>query len=546
MKKSALNLLWQQKRNDLPIDENQQADWAEMNQLLNKHMPVSTGTVATQPLFKTILVHIAKFKLFFTLATLLVAGTAAYFFVDHSTTVQTKPHDHSKIKANNRDLQNSPANNLAVTDSVTNKTIVDDNNAVTNGAEKSLLNKNKAPIPDNHTSSGTSNTASGGTKTAGGINNSENKILSLANNGKSNISKRSSLNNSISSLSADENRSTSSSGRIDVVSKLGSNHSHRSNSRINFNNSVSRIVDRNDTQGDVHKTGVSGPGTGRPANPGLPNYALYQQKQDIVQLLPSQLFSWDTNTLLIKNTTSKLPGKILEGSPIIKASTSPKIKNKKGWTLPIDWGLLAGINSPGSFTSATKKATNGVPFDVYLGLFASYDLNDKWSVNLQARLPSPHLARGNYSHAEEGKTDTTGTQTVNSKILDSRKMYMVDIPLHLVYRVSPNIGIKGGPVLSIPLTDANGISTVTTSGTLKDSVAYFYKMSEALNNTKMERKIYYGVSGGVSLNYGRLLLDATFYHNFQAQKVSSTLGGYTSNNNSLQIAIGFRLNKKRQ
>jgi hypothetical protein len=544
MKKSALNLLWQQKRNDLPIDENPQDDWAEMNQLLNKHMPVSTGTVATQPLFKTILVHIAKFKLFFTLATLLMAGTAAYFLIDHSTTVQTKPHDHSKIKANTN-LQNSPANNLAVTDSVTNKVVVDDNNAVTNGAEKSFHNKNKASIPDNYTSIGTSNTASGVAGTARGINNnSENKNLSVVNNGKLNISKRSGRNTRISSLATDEKRSTSSSGRVDVVSKLQSNHSYFSNSRINFNNSVSRIVDRNNTREDVRKTRVSGPVTGKPAT-GLPNYALYQQKQDIVQFFPSQLFSWDTNTLLIKNTNSKLPGKILEGSPNIKAPSSPKIKNKKSWTLPIDWGLLAGINTPGSFTSANNRPTNSVPFDAYLGLFASYDLNDKWSVNLQARLPSPHQARGNYSHTEEGKTDTTGTQTVNSKIMDSRKMYMVDIPLHLVYRVSPNIGIKGGPVLSIPLTDANGISTVTTTGALKDSVAYFYKMSEALNNTKMERKVYYGVSGGVSLNYGRLLLDATFYHNFQAQKVSSSLGGYTSNNNSLQIAIGFRLNKKR-
>lgn len=539
MKKSALNLLWQQKRKELPIDENPQTDWAEMHKLLNVQMPVSTGAVATQSVFKTMLAHIAKYKLLVTMAALLAGGTITYFLLDNNTTVQTKQRNHQEIKAKNDNaVQISQGNNLAVTDSVTSKAVVDDDNAVTNGTEKSLHNKNKASITDKHTSSGTSNTATKVAETAWGINNSAN------NKGRSDISKTSGLNNRISSLSANENRTISSSDRIAVASKSKGNHSRSGNSRINFNSSVSRIAGRNNIQEDVHKARVSGPGTGRPAT-GLPAYTLYRQKQDIVQPLPSQLFSWDANTLLIKKNNSNLPGKILEGTPNIKAPPSAKIKNKKGWALPIDWGVLAGINTPGSFTSANKKATNGVPFDVYLGLCASYDLNDKWSVNLQARLPSPHQARGNYSHTEDGKTDTTGTHTVNSKIIDSRKMYMVDIPLHLVYHVNPNIGIKGGPVLSIPLTDANGISTVTTTGVLKDSVAYFYKMSEALNNTKIERKIYYGVSGGVSLNYRRLLLDATFYHNFQAQKVSSSLGGYTSNNNTLQIAIGFRLNKKR-
>jgi hypothetical protein len=544
MKKSALNLLWQQKRKELPIDENPQTDWAEMDKLLNVQMPVSTGAVDTQSVFKTMLAHIAKYKLLVTMAALLTGATISYFLLDHNTTVQTTKHDHQEIKAkNHNDLQNSPANNLALTDPVENKVVTDNNNITANGDIKASNNKNKASLPTNSSTNIGSNNKIGSGLTAG-IANNEINPLPTVNNSNPNIVKRSGPNHNVSPLPANNMLKGNLSGGKLVLPPAHSTNNHLRNGRRNFHNSVSQLAERNGTQGDVRKTGVSGPGTGR-ADTGLPNYAQQQQNDDIIQLWPSQLFSWDTNILLIKNTNSKLPGKILEVSPNIKVPSSAKIKNKKSWTLPIDWGLVAGINTPGSFTTATKKATNGVPFDVYLGLFASYDLNDKWSVNLQARLPSPHLARGNYSHTEEGKTDTTGTQTVNSKIMDSRKMYMIDIPLHLVYHVNPNIGIKGGPVLSIPLTDANGISTVTTTGTLKDSVAYFYKMSEALNNTKMERRIYYGISGGVSLNYRRLLLDATFYHNFQAQKVSSSLGGYTSNNNSLQIAIGFRLNKKR-
>ncbi|MES2377554.1 MAG: porin family protein [Bacteroidota bacterium] len=544
MKKSALNLLWQQKRNDLPIDENPQADWAEMNQLLNEQMPVGTGATATPSLFKTFLAHIARFKLLFSLAALLVAGTAAYFLIDHGTIVQTKPDNHSETKANKSALQNNPANNLAITDSVANKAVADDNNAVTNGAKKSLDNKNKASVPVSHTNAGTINTAGGAPKATVRINNSADKALLLVNNGKANT-KGSNLKNRISSLSADEKRRTSSSRRIDIVSRPQSNHGYRSNSRTNFNNSVSRIGDRNNIQGDVRKTRVSGPGTGRPAT-GLPDYTQRQPKEDIIQAWQPQFFNWDAGALLAQSANSKLIIKTPDVGANIKAPASAKIKkDKTGWSLPIDWGLLAGVNAPGSFTSTNKVNTNGVPFDVSGGLFADYTLNNKWSVNLQVKLPSPHQAKGNYSHTEDGKTDTGKTQIVNSKITDSRKMYMVDIPLHLVYHVNPNIGIKAGPVLSIPLQDANGIGIVTTTGTPKDSLVYIAKMSDALNHTSIERKVYYGVSGGISLNYGRFLLDATYYHNFQAQKVSSSLGGYTSNNNSLQIAIGFRLNKKR-
>jgi hypothetical protein len=261
--------------------------------------------------------------------------------------------------------------------------------------------------------------------------------------------------------------------------------------------------------------------------------------------MPSQLFNWDADVLLTRNLNSKIILKAIVDRANTKALKSAKIKDKTGWALPIDWGVLAGINAPGSFTANDKKNTNGVPFDIHLGLFVNYHLNDNWSVNLQVKLPSPHQASGNYLHTEQGKLDTGRTQSVNSKITDIRKMYMVDIPLHLVYHLSPNISIKAGPVLSIPLTEANGISTVTTSGTPKDSANYFVKLSEALNHTSIERKIYYGLSGGISLNYRRFLLDATYYHNLQTQKVNSSLGVYTSNNNSLQIAIGFRINKKK-
>jgi hypothetical protein len=120
----------------------------------------------------------------------------------------------------------------------------------------------------------------------------------------------------------------------------------------------------------------------------------------------------------------------------------------------------------------------------------------------------------------------------------------VDIPVFAGYNITRNLSIKAGPVINIPLKQVNGNSTFQTIKSGKDTSTYYSTVTSTINNTGFEKKISYGISGGIGLHVKRLLLDATYYHGMQTQKVSSVLGSYTSGINGVQLTVGFKLNKR--
>ncbi|MDB5003306.1 MAG: hypothetical protein JWQ34_1531 [Mucilaginibacter sp.] len=548
--------LWQQKRDDLHIDMDMQSDWAEMHQLLEVQMPVNSQAVSTPSLFNASLLHIAKVKLLYALAALLAAGILTYFVLHHRAAIKNSKPDRSEIKkgsipnpSGGSILYNGDAGKASSINTTINKATADINNGVGSEAGKAVNSKadktNKSATSNTATMSGsTIGITSGAAKSSKSGNNSS-SVLPGINSTTSKAAKSGLINKiALSSIIRSNHNSRLAGNGSNLSRSSHRNNGRYSNSTASFNNSISR-VNRDHVLGGTSKTRFSGLSTGQPAT-GLPDYSKRPANTPMLQAWPPQLIlNWDANVLTGSNARSNVTNKAFVDPANARALIAVKTKDRSALALPLDWGILAGINSPGSFTPANKNNTNGVPFDAYAGLFATYNLNNKWAINLQTRLPTPHPVSGIYSHTEEGKADTGKTfQTVNSKITDSRKMYTADIALHLLYNVTPTIGVKAGPVLTLPLKQANGVSSVSTSGSPKDSAAYYTKLTEAINSTNIEKKIRYAISGGVSLSYKRLLLDATYYHSFQTQKVSSSLGNYTSNTNSLQITIGFRLNKK--
>ncbi|TSJ44386.1 PorT family protein [Mucilaginibacter corticis] len=541
--------LWQQKRDDLHVDMDAQADWSAMHQLLDAQMPVVNTAVGTQSLLKTTLLHIAKFKLLYTLAALLTAGTLTYFAVRNNPVVNKK-HNHHEINKISGDhntkaiTTEEPVSGYSAPISENNNVPKDAGKPVLNTSEKAVKNvtdKTVNAVANNN--SVTSNNTSTNNNRKRPANNLTGASSTRNSNGNSNT--KPGLNNTATLSSG--NGSNLNSNSLSNISP-NSRSSHLNNNHTNNYIRVNKAgVKKDQVRRGTINTGFSGTANGESAT-GSQGYSTLNTNPLVLQAWPPQaIIGRDVHDLAGNNATSST---IISKTPVDPTMTrklaSTKTKNKSSFSLPFDWGILAGINTPGSFGQAKQNNSKGMPFDMYGGLFATYNLNNKWAINLQTRLPVPHLAKGSYLHTEEGKTDTgQAIKTVNSKITDSRKMYTTDIALHMLYSVAPNIGVKAGPVLSIPLTQANGVSVVSTTGTPKDTIAYYSKLADAINGTSIEKKIRYGISGGVSLNYKRFLLDATYYHDLQKQKVSSSLGGYTSNTNNLQIAIGFRLNKKK-
>jgi len=539
--------LWQQKRDDLHVDMDAQADWSAMHQLLDAQMPVVNTAVGTQSLLKTTLLHIVKFKLLYTLAALLTAGTLTYFVVRNNPAINKK-HTHHEINKISGDhntkaiTAEKPINN-SNTDSLSPDGVSNNAPEAIDSAGASTSEKAANIITDRTDKSGINN------HSTNSRNKPDNNVTGVSSLGNSDVNKNTKpgLNNK-AILSPGSISNSSLHSLSNVYGTLRSsrlNIGRHTNNDAGFNTVT--YVKRDHVRRGTSNTRFSGPGTGRSAT-GLPGYSNRAVNVPVLQVWPPQVIvGGDMHNLTGNNATSlSVINKTLIDPAKTRKLASTKTKNRGSFSLPFEWGILAGINAPGSFDQARQNNSKGMPFDMYGGLFATYSLNNKWAINLQTRLPVPHQAKGSYLHTEEGKADTgQAVKTVNSRITDSRKMYTTDIALHMLYSVTPNIGVKAGPVLSIPLTQANGVSVVSTTGTPKDTIAYYSKLADAINGTSIEKKIRYGISGGVSINYKRFLLDATYYHDLQKQKVSSSLGGYTANTNNLQIAIGFRLNKKK-
>jgi hypothetical protein len=225
-----------------------------------------------------------------------------------------------------------------------------------------------------------------------------------------------------------------------------------------------------------------------------------------------------------------------------KDQQSGSINNKQSNSKnsKLDWGILAGVNTAGSFTAKSQNANfyGSFPLDAFFGLFATYNFSDKWGVNLGIRGLNPQNLSGSYTHANESKIDTL--QTLN--ISDSRKVYFVDVPLNLVFKPNQYLSIKAGPVFSLPVKQVNGISTFQTGKLKKDSL-YYVKVTQTINATNYTQSINMGLSLGASAQTGRFIFDAAYIRGLKGLTVSSGLGSYTANNNSFLFTIGFKLNK---
>ncbi|QKJ28946.1 outer membrane beta-barrel protein [Mucilaginibacter mali] len=228
-----------------------------------------------------------------------------------------------------------------------------------------------------------------------------------------------------------------------------------------------------------------------------------------------------------------------------KAPKEKKIKTPKspGDTLSnIDWGLLVGVNTNGSFTGKNQNANiyGSLPVDLYTGLFGTYHFNNNWGLNAQLWLYNPQNISGGYSHANGSKVDSGKVIQVS----DSRKAYFVTIPVHALYQITDNLSVKFGPVINLPVKQINGSTSLTPSTISKDS-SYYKKTITQINATKYQQQLNFGLSGGLQFNTGRLSIEATYLKNLGGYKVSSDYGTYTAGPGVLQFTVGFRLNKGR-
>ncbi|GAA4092705.1 outer membrane beta-barrel protein [Mucilaginibacter panaciglaebae] len=544
--------LWQQKRNELHIGSDANTDWSDMHQLLDKHMPVNIpgndGNLSTG----NALTHLAKFKLLYVAAGFIVAAGIITYVAGNKNN-NNKNNRYQKHKTEVR-KDNISANPIAVEDSLENdknsapvtnlpadatgKDHPENNNKI-NGSLNVLTSDNSkittsANAPATNYNSSLKNTREGYKST---VKAHDNNTLSSVNLLTANYNSRLRNNKSVN---------TSKANHTITGSMLSSRNSNGSGQRA-YNRLGNRLPGNHTNQYKL----VAGQhniisGNNQKNEPDAPRLIPDYKRQNnstffLTPALAKATLTWNevasnakltSNLFVSPNTSIRILDKSARN---VKSANSSMISN-------FDWGLLLGFNTNGSFTSKAQNFNfyGSFPVDIYLGVFVNHNFNDQWAVGAQGRFLTPHTDHGSYNYNHPIKVDTL--QTVQTfKINNSRKIYTIDVPIHLIYKATPNIRLKAGPLLSIPIKDVNRISVTELS--YKDSTRYVDSVKSKLKPAYFENKLRYGLSVGAGFTYKFLWLDATYSYYPQSQKAGSALGSFTTNTNNLQITLGIKLNK---
>ena len=210
------------------------------------------------------------------------------------------------------------------------------------------------------------------------------------------------------------------------------------------------------------------------------------------------------------------------GKPdVVKSKNTAKGKKTKVMlTPPYNYGLETGLNTG-----------NNVSF--YLGAFGSYAVNKRWLFDAEVRINSYRKLSGEYSHPSYYRPDSLPP----FKIIDSRKLLVLDIPINLEYRISKTISIKAGPVISLSLKQTGISSRLSTIADLRDTVYHTKEINKAINNTVIS-KVSFGFTSGLSFHLKKFDLNGN-YQLLTPYKVSNDLGSYRKAYYTFQIGIGY-------
>lgn len=528
--------LWQQKRDELHVDSNAQADWSEMHNLLDQLMPV-TPAPPTPPSPKVPKSVFSKFGPLLVMTSVIIAGLVTYFVArtnqDIATNKKHKPN-HTEIRKDSTAVNEV----VALSDLLQNITGETTNNAQADKQPNAITGTAKTEVDkaDNTTASNADNKA----------NTLSNKNIATANNRTSHTQ---TATNNLSGANSAGNHYRLINSDNSVASKYNSGSSRRVNSVVKISQNDDWKAGIHNQQDDkrYNNSAIANNPTETSKNSFTEAASLYLSWDDVIKgtSYPATLpyFSVDVQrTAASQTSTDSKKSKDAKKSADTKKSKDKKPKSS-GNAADIDWGLLIGANTNGSFTGKefNHNLYGGLGTDPYLGLFATGNINERWSATLQIKALVPHMAKGSYEHKNESQVDLGQT----FQFQDLRKVYTVDMPVLVAYHLGQNFNLKAGPYVSLPLKQFGGIVGYE-KGPQRDNSGYYTSVDKLLESTDISKKVQFGLSGGAGVTYHCLSLDATYNYQLQSQKVSSPLGGYATHMNNLQITLGIQLNKSKK
>jgi hypothetical protein len=509
-------LLWQKKRNELPVINNPQADWDEMQSLLNEHMPV-----VKKP---------GGFKGFRTFPAILITFSAAAMIYVAGNIYSLEKHNHAAKNHFHKGNPLRPAPHFAGSPDSLSSTA--DTGNILPGRTDAADHSSKHPTVNDHNNPSTQRAQAGDTK------NTELTIDNRPGHNLSSVNRQSKLSSAaqqsghlVKSLIA--NNKTG-------FSRGESSHYHRDHVPSGPGNSNHNQTTSGNRPGSNHVNNN---------NPGKITAALNsfinrpQAETLFLALQPALRFDLglskiQRSTLPVLN--SRLNQTRLQAGNQTKGNKGKPDKPQNSNPSNIDWGLLMGVNTSGSFTPKSQNTNfyGSASIDPWFGLFVSYKINTNWAIAPQVRLFSPQTIITSYTHANQSMVDSGQSLTITA----ARKMYAVSVPIYVVYNTGSGLHFKAGPVINFPIKQIH-TGSVLLPYSIRTDTSYYKNISTILNATQYQQNINFGFSAGASYQFKRFIFEATYLKSLSGYGISSGLGAYKSYNGTFQFTIGFQLDK---
>ena len=510
------NKLWHNKMQELPVEGDANAAWQKMQALLDDNMPASPPNGINKP-GRSLGYNLMLLAAAAILAALLYyAGTR---LLGGNKPVVEKSQKH--VNLNNAGYKNARQKAVSISENIK--------------ASGNNLPASKNNEAGNNTSINTTNNASSTTESAG----TESKVSTISKKNKGNPDNASFVSGASTNRRNHLQANQTKNGKPAFAAHAGNSYvttsgvfrqSNRTSKYFTSKTNKNTALVSNGTNGSSGSTTPiisRNNNTAQVTNP-QSNSTNSTQKTDTTTSKPI------TTAVNQPNNTTAAAGKILAGKkPASGKKTKPaKVVSYSNFEIGLNLGA---------------KTNRGI----FAGVAGTYYINHNLGIgigaNVSQRLISGSYSNSNYKYTFSPDTSKAKTYTADKLVVtSSQKIYTVDVPVLVTYKVSRIISLKGGAVISIPVKTGAIKNNLGAINNPVDTIKPYRVIDTAAHSTTINSRVNFSLSGGIHLNLNRFSIDADYVRGLSPYTTSSSLGSGKSYYHTFQFGVGFILFKTKK
>jgi len=524
---------------ELPLQGDGHDAWQKMQGLLDQHMPVNS-TIVTPKAATSVWV-----KLMYVLAVIISAAILYYaatrILAHHPEKINKPTGKHARIitdsaaNKSNLIIAGSPTGNAAY-----NKKNTAGSNTIKSNAKQNVLNSSVQPGKSSSANNISINGAATDvnkanvkhtTSNAAILNTKPSRINNIATGG-SNTHRNRIVNHLAARGNSDALTPPGTGLQREVSQHHSTNHVHLMAVRKDTDtskNGQQLLADQN----SIKTNGVVPSNTGNAIAGASTN-------RTTQKLNPTNLSVKTDKSTAAKGADEKQVADVKVKNQSDKSGVKSKVSTtKKTADSKFTVDIKLGAN--------TNKGANLNPF---FGIMGNYRVHNKWGIAIGANVLSTRIISGSYGKgnlnyitigdSSKKITHNSGQLTINS----SRKIYYVDVPILVTYKVSDKFTIKAGPVISIPIKTEASKNTLGPLSSSADTTT-LRTVTPYVNSTTINSKVNFSFSAGAQYNVKRFYFDATYLQGLSPYTIGSGLGSGKIYYRTVQVGIGYHLFKSK-